>query len=90
MTVIFLKGAEILWEIIKGIISAIPDLIANLPQIVNAIFAFWQSINWFNLGKNLIDGIKKEDVSVSYENGVLHIILPKEEAKTSRTVFDID
>ena len=38
----------------------------------------------------LIDGIKKEDVSVSYENGVLHIILPKEEAKTSRTVFDID
>ncbi|WP_033169686.1 Hsp20 family protein [Selenomonas sp. ND2010] len=38
----------------------------------------------------LIDGIKKEDVSVSYENGVLHIILPKEEAKSSRTVFDID
>ena len=58
MTVIFMKGAEILWEIIKGIISAVPDLIANLPQIVNAIFAFWQSINWFNLGKNLIDGIK--------------------------------
>lgn len=38
----------------------------------------------------LIDGIKKEEASVSYENGILHIILPKEEKKDNRTVFDID
>ncbi|SFT47030.1 HSP20 family protein [Selenomonas sp. GACV-9] len=38
----------------------------------------------------LIDGIKEEDVSVSYENGILHIIMPKEQAKDNRTVFDID
>lgn len=38
----------------------------------------------------LIDGIKKEEVTVSYENGLLHIIMPKEVKKDSRTVFDID
>lgn len=38
----------------------------------------------------LVDDIKKEDVSVSYENGILHIILPKKEKKDNRTVFDID
>lgn len=38
----------------------------------------------------LIDGIKKAEVSVSYENGILHIILPKEEKKDNRTVFDIN
>lgn len=36
-----------------------------------------------------VDGIKKEEVSVSYENGILHIILPKEEKRENRTVFDI-
>jgi len=38
----------------------------------------------------LIDGIKKEDVSVSYENGILHIMMTKEEECDNRTVFDID
>lgn len=36
-----------------------------------------------------IDGIKKEEVSVAYENGILHIVLPKEEEKDTRMVFDI-
>ncbi|RGD80342.1 phage tail protein [Thomasclavelia ramosa] len=59
MTTIFAKGAEIIWELIKGIIGAIPDLIANLPKIVEAIFAVWNAINWWNLGKNLISGVKE-------------------------------
>lgn len=55
---IFVKGAEIIWELIKGIVGAIPDLIANFPKVIEAIFAVWNAINWMNLGKNLINGIK--------------------------------
>lgn len=54
---ILVKGAEIIWELIKGIIGAIPDLIANLPKIAEAIFAVWNAINWWNLGKNLMTGL---------------------------------
>ena len=36
-----------------------------------------------------IDGIVKDEVSVSFEDGVLHIVLPKESAETNKTVFDI-
>ena len=36
-----------------------------------------------------IDGIVKDEVSVSFEDGVLHIVLPKEPAETNKTVFDI-
>ncbi len=38
----------------------------------------------------VIDGIDKENVNVSYENGILHIVLPKVQAKDNRTIFDID
>jgi phage-related protein len=58
MQTIFSKGFEIIWELIKGIIGAIPDLIANFPKVIEAIFAVWNAINWLNLGKNLINGIK--------------------------------
>jgi hypothetical protein len=59
MQTIFMKGAEIVWEIIKGIVGAIPDLIANFPKVIEAIFSVWNAINWMNLGKNLISGISK-------------------------------
>jgi hypothetical protein len=52
-----MKGFELIWELIKGIISAIPDLIANIPKIIEAIIAVWNAVNWMNLGKNLIKGI---------------------------------
>lgn len=55
---IFKKGFELLWEIIKGLIAAIPDLISNLPLIINAIIDVWNAINWINLGKTLVVGIK--------------------------------
>lgn len=54
---ILVKGAEIIWELIKGIVGAIPDLIANLPKIAEAIFAVWNAINWWQLGKNLMTGL---------------------------------
>ena len=36
-----------------------------------------------------IDGIDKEGVSVSFENGVLHVVLPKVHDDANKTVFDI-
>ena len=39
--------------------QTIPSLIANIPKIIYAIFALWNAINWWNLGKGLISGIAK-------------------------------
>ena len=47
-----------LWELIKGIISAIPDLIANAPKIVSAIVDVIMAFNWLSLGKNIITFFK--------------------------------
>lgn len=56
---IFVWGIKIIAEIIKGLVMAIPSLIANIPKIIYAIFAVWNAINWWNLGKGLISGITK-------------------------------
>lgn len=37
-----------------------------------------------------IDGIEKSNVSVSFENGILHVVLPKVHDDANKTVFDID
>lgn len=55
---IFAWGVKIIVEIIKGFVMSIPSLIANIPKIIYAIFAVWNAINWWNLGKGLINGIK--------------------------------
>lgn len=55
---IFAWGVKIIAEIIKGFVMSIPSLIANIPKIIYAIFAVWNAINWWNLGKGLINGIK--------------------------------
>lgn len=59
MQTIFVWGIKIIAEIIKGLVMAIPSLIANIPKIIYAIFAVWNAINWWNLGKGLISGIAK-------------------------------
>lgn len=56
---IFVWGIKIIAEIIKGLVMAIPSLIANIPKIIYAIFAVWNAVNWWNLGKGLISGIAK-------------------------------
>lgn len=55
---ILATGVQILITLAKGIISAIPTLIDNFGLIIEAIFEVWNAINWWNLGKNLITGIK--------------------------------
>lgn len=92
MTTIFAKGIEIIWALIKGIIGAIPDLIANLPKVVEAIFSVWNAINWTNMGKNLMNGIKngiknmggslKNTAKSIFDNLKQTITNPMESAKT--------
>ena len=52
------KGFEILVTIANGIIQAIPTLIQSIPKIIQAIIAVWEAVQWVNLGKKLITGIK--------------------------------
>ena len=37
-----------------------------------------------------IDGIDKDSVSVAFDNGILHIVLPKVSKDANRTIFDIE
>mgnify|MGYP003311628384 CR=1 FL=1 len=37
-----------------------------------------------------VEDIVKEEVSVSYENGLLHIVLPKDAKEENKTIFDIN
>lgn len=50
-------GFELLWEFIKGIIKAIPDLIKNIPAIIMAIVNVIMLYNWWQLGKDVINGL---------------------------------
>lgn len=52
-------GIRILLELIKGLIKAIPSLIANAGNIVKAIWDVFLAFKWVDLGKNIINGIKK-------------------------------
>lgn len=58
MPKILAMGVQLIWEIIKGIVSAIPALIENFPKIIQMIFDIWQAIDWLNIGKFVITGIK--------------------------------
>lgn len=57
MPKILQTGWDILITLGNGLIDAIPTLIANIPQIMEAIFATWNAINWWDLGRTLISGI---------------------------------
>lgn len=50
-------GIELLGALISGIIQAIPSLVAALPQVFSAIINAFRSVNWADLGKNIIDGV---------------------------------
>ncbi|NME64473.1 hypothetical protein HF846_07615 [Clostridium cadaveris] len=50
-------GIEIIFALINGLIRAIPDIVGAIPQIVSAIWDAFTSINWWDLGSNIIKGI---------------------------------
>ena len=50
-------GIQLLYKLIDGLIQAIPQLIAAIPQIGSAIWDGLTSINWIDLGKQIISAI---------------------------------
>ena len=50
-------GIQIIVSLVAGLIQAIPQIIACIPQIVSALWDGLTSINWIELGWNIIKGI---------------------------------
>lgn len=50
-------GIELTVAIGVGLIQAIPELVGMLPEIFSAIFEAFGSINWLELGTNIVMGI---------------------------------
>jgi phage-related protein len=51
------KGIELLGELGAGIIQAIPELLAKLPEVFNGIKEAFAGFDWIGIGKDIIDGI---------------------------------
>lgn len=58
MPKILQAGIQIIWELVKGLVKAIPSLVENVGNIAKAIVDVFMAINWLDLGKNIILGIK--------------------------------
>lgn len=50
-------GVELILQLAVGLINAIPDLVAKLPEIFKAIFNAFAGVDWASLGSSLMDGI---------------------------------
>ena len=51
------KGIEIIGELLAGIIEKTPDLIAEIPNIVQRLWDEFTSVDWADIGWNIIEGI---------------------------------
>ena len=51
------SGIKIIGAIISGLIQSIPDLIAAIPQIISAIWDTLTSVNWGEIGINILKGL---------------------------------
>lgn len=62
LPVIILAGIQLLVALVTGIIQAIPQLLAMIPEIFRAFIDGISSVNWSDVGKQIIgaitDGIK--------------------------------
>lgn len=65
-------GMQLVVNLAVGLVRAIPQLIAALPQIMGAIVKGFMSVNWFDLGLQLIKSIWGGIKSIESEmwNGV--------------------
>lgn len=50
-------GIQLIGKLASGLIQAIPDLIASIPEIISAIIDAFTSVNWGEVGMNIIKGI---------------------------------
>lgn len=51
------KGIEIIGELLAGIIEKTPDLIAEVPNIIRQLWDAFTSVDWVDIGLNIIEGI---------------------------------
>lgn len=72
MPQIIQSGMQLVVNLAVGLVRAIPQLIAALPQIRGAIVKGFMSVNWFDLGLQLIKSIWEGIKSIGSEmwNGV--------------------
>ena len=65
-------GMQLVVNLAVGLVRAIPQLIAALPRITGAIIKGFKSVNWFDLGLQLIKSIWEGIKSIGSEmwNGV--------------------
>lgn len=65
-------GMQLVVNLAVGLVRAIPQLIAALPRITGAIVKGFKSVNWFDLGLQLIKSIWEGIKSIGIEmwNGV--------------------
>lgn len=43
----------------KGLLQAVPTLVANIPQICQALFDVFTAFRWMDIGKQIVDGLWK-------------------------------
>lgn len=72
MPQIIQNGMQLVVNLAVGLVRAIPQLIAALPRITGAIVKGFKSVNWFDLGLQLIKSIWEGIKSIRSEmwNGV--------------------
>lgn len=72
MPQIIQNGMQLVVNLAVGLVRAIPQLIAALPRITGAIAKGFKSVNWFDLGLQLIKSIWEGIKSIGSEmwNGV--------------------
>lgn len=72
MPQIIQNGMQLVVNLAVGLVRAIPQLIAALPRITGAIVKGFKSVNWFELGLQLIKSIWEGIKSIGSEmwNGV--------------------
>ncbi len=72
MPQIIQDGMQLVVNLAVGLVRAIPQLIAALPRITGAIVKGFKSVNWFDLGLQLIKSIWEGIKSIGSEmwNGV--------------------
>lgn len=58
MPKILAMGVKLIAMLIEGIVKSVPALIENFPKIIRMILDVWQAINWGNIGRFVINGIK--------------------------------
>jgi len=51
------KGGELIGKIVAGIIRAIPQIISAMPKVISAVKDAITSVNWKELGVNIIKGL---------------------------------